>query len=92
MNDESIKQEITLKKSMYKVVLAFNFGVLMEEKCDYPTAIEYYKSSIQLNPFTIDSYARLAHLQFKLGYSEDSLATLEEGRRQFDALLLLNKF
>jgi tetratricopeptide (TPR) repeat protein len=77
---------------MYKVVLAFNWGVLMEEKCDYPAALEYYQESIALNPFSIDSYTRLAYLQYKLGNNEDCLNTLEEGRRQFDNLMQMNKF
>ena len=72
---------------MYKVVLAFNIGVLMEEKCDYLEAINCYRESISLNPFAIDSYARLASMQSRLGQNEEALNTLEEGRRQLDLLM-----
>lgn len=91
-NEDSNKQEVQLKKSMYKIVLAFNEGILLEEQCDYPAALERYQESIKLNPFMIDSYVRLAHLQYKLGYVQESITILEEARKQYDSLIAINKY
>lgn len=57
----------------------YDLGKLTEGLEDYPSAMDFYKRSIELNPSVWLPFAALSDLQEKTGHKKEAIETLENG-------------